>query len=350
MTAIRRASGTALAAGLLVATLTGCGHGKPAAAKTHEVYYLTTSTTGPFSVQESEGFRFGAGRVPGAIAKVVGPQTMDTIKQVQMLQQLIKDPLDSLSVTMVGAEAFTDSFAAATKKGITLVAIDTTPVGSDIHLFVGNDNYDLGQHLAGMVAAALPVAATGNVILGSPRVGVAVLDARALGFQDEMRKLRPRVHVVGPLDTSDRPDAAKLAWRRLALANPHALAMASVGADGAVLAGLKQSEHATWTAAAFDIDPDSLRAVKRGDLLLISPEHFLEGAVAGQLQAEYASRGTELPGGWVFIAGVPVTKQNVDEIIAREATVATRQAWFGPVLQQVFGQHGPEIRPMDQAR
>src|SRR5262249_21766430 len=148
---------------------------------------------------------------------------------------------------------------------------------------------DLGRRLADAVGDRLPATAAGDVILGTPRAGVPLLDARALGFQQEMKKIRPKLHVIGPLDTGDRPGTTGTAWRRLIALNHHALAIASVGADGALLAGLRHSSHGSWLAAAFDIDAASLTAVKQGDLVLISPEHFLKGAVAGRLQARSVS-------------------------------------------------------------
>ena len=187
-------------------------------------------------------------------------------------------------------------------------------------------------------------------MLGSPRNGLAQLDARALGFRQRLRERLPKVRVVGPLDTSDRPDAADSLWAAAIKANPGAIAFVSVGANGARLAKLREKLHAGWLAGSFDVEADSLPAVRRGELVLVDPEHFLKGAVAGKLQAGYAGSDTALPEGWLSIPGLAVTRANVDEIAAREATDQSRQAWYGTELTDLLGADGPKLSPLNSVQ
>ena len=70
---------------------------------------------------------------------------------------------------------------------------------------------------------------------------------------------------------------------------PDALAFLGTGdADGWNLATIRHETRGRWLARAFDLDPRALAAVRSHDLALVSPEHFLKGALAGRLQARAA--------------------------------------------------------------
>ncbi|HEY0002672.1 MAG TPA: sugar ABC transporter substrate-binding protein, partial [Actinoplanes sp.] len=257
----------------------------------------------------------------------------------------------SISLTMLLGETNDDAIAQAAQKGAGLVAVDSPPPpGSPIKLYIGNDNEGLGGQLADAVADRLGPTAAGKIIVGSPRNGLPQLDARAFGFRERLRVRLPKVRVIGPLDTSDRPGAADSLWAAMIKANPDAIAFASVGANGARLVKLRERLHASWLAASFDVEPGALSAVRNGTLVLVDPEHYLKGAVSGQLQAESVSKGTELPEGWLTIEGLTVTRSNVDEIIARDATDQSRQAWYATKLAQLVGAAGPKLRPLESAQ
>ena len=104
--------------------------------------------------------------------------------------------------------------------------------------------------------------------------------------------------------------------------------------------------HGTWVGGGFDLDPRSLAAVKSGDLLLISPEHFLKGAIAGQLQASHAKTGAPLPKGWIYTPGLAITPANVDAVIARQRSQAAKQAWFAPRLNTILTHLTDYLRPL----
>jgi ribose transport system substrate-binding protein len=136
-------------------------------------------------------------------------------------------------------------------------------------------------------------------------------------------------------------------WRVLVRSNPTALAFLGTGdADGWNLAGIRESVHGTWVAGAFDLDPRSLHAVKAGDLLLVSPEHFIKGAIAGRLQAEHAKNDAPLPKGWILTPGLAVTPANIDAIMARQASLAARQAWFTPQIEDILKHEHDNLRPL----
>jgi ribose transport system substrate-binding protein len=340
-----------LVTGLVAGTATGCGGaaaGKPALT----VAYVASDLNRSYSLQIATGFRSGVAMVPGVRPQVVSSLAEnDPVGQAEVFQRMLTTATGGISVSMSAPERFVDCLAAAADKHIPVIAVDNPPLaGTDVGLYVGNDNHELGRQLADLVIDRLAPEAHGTVLLGNPRPGVPVLDLRAVAVRAEFRKRRPDVQVLGPFDTGQRPDLSKHAWQQLLAANPHPLAVLSVGADGVLVAGVRRAAKATWLAAAFDLDSGSLAAVQHGELMLISPEHFLKGAIAGRLQAEHADHRSPLPTGWIYTAGLAVTGKNVDSIIRRQSSLAAKRTWFAADLDHIFGPDGPQLRDLSQIR
>jgi ribose transport system substrate-binding protein len=267
-----------------------------------------------------------------------------------MFQKATTSAKAGISVFTLTPELFAAPLADAARKGIPIVAVDNPPPpSSNVSLFVGNDNLKLGEMLADEVVSKLPANAKGKIILGTSSPGVPVLDRRAKGIRDELHQRLPGVTVVGPFDTQQEVGANLAAWRTLISANTGALAFLGTGdADGWNLAAIRKSTHGTWLAGAYDLDPKSLQAVKDGDLLLVSPEHFVKGAIAGRLQAQHAKDGTKLPTGWIYTPGLVVNQDNIDAIMARQSSQETRQAALDPQIDKIL--HDPSyLRQLSQA-
>lgn len=350
MPVLRRMGVSLLAAGLLA----GCASNAQESAGSsgpHEVVYLSSGKAGPFYTQIAEGFQFGAGLVSGVTAEAMGPKSTDAVAQMKLLDEVVGKGITSVGISVPFSEINTDSITQAAAKGVRFLAVDTPPLpGSPVELFIGNDNEALGKQLADTVADQLGVGVAGKILVGSPRNGVPQLDARALGFRERLGERLPKVRVIGPLDTAEIPAAAAQNWDAVTKANKDALAFVSVGANASLLAGIRAKQKATWLAASFDIDQGALAAVKQGGLVVLSPEQFLKGAVAGKLQAQYVGQETKMPTGWIVIPGISITTKNVDEYIARDATQASRTAWYTAHLTELLGKTGPHVRPLEDAQ
>lgn len=302
--------------------------------RTPTVGFVVANKQLNYSQEMSLGFIAGVNQVKGVSLQVDGPNIIDGPRQLALFQEMRKTAPDGISVFTLNPDLFAEPLATAITDGVPVIAVDSPALPSaGVQLFVGNDSYELGRLLARKVITQLPSNATGKVVLGTSSPGVSVLDRRAMGIRDEFKERLPAVGVFGPFDTKQEVEANMEAWETLVKVNPSALAFIGTSdADGWNLAEIRRREVASWVAAAFDIDPKSLAAVKTGDLILVSPEHYVKGAVAGRLQAEHAKSGKALPKGWLYVPGLAVDRFNVDEILARQATVATRaEALMGEV-------------------
>jgi ribose transport system substrate-binding protein len=337
-----------LAAGLIIGSA-ACSSGAKPSNEPRKVAFVVPATQLHFAIEMADGFRSGVKRVGGVETVVEGPPTVDGQKQLEMFQDLSKTTKSGISVFTLTPDLLAQPLADAANSGIPMIAVDNPPPpSSNIKLFVGNDNYALGQQLADEVIAKLPPNATGKIVLGTSQPGVPVLDQRASGMRDEIRKKLPGVTVAGPFDSGRGPAQNLAAWTTLVNANPTALAFMGCGdEDGYSLASIRKSTKATWTAAAFDLAPDALKAVKDGDLLLMSPEHFVKGALAGRLQAKHAKDGKPLPEGWLYTPGLAVNQTNIDAIIARQASIEAKEAYFGPQIDKILGDKS-YLRPLSQ--
>jgi ribose transport system substrate-binding protein len=313
----------------LVLGQAACGDKGGSGSGTPHVAFVLANSQLSFATAMADGFRAGVNRVGGVTVEITGPDIVDGQKQLQMLQEAAKTAQDGISVFTLTPEILAQTLAESVERGIPVIAVDNPPLStSGIKLFVGNDNYELGRALAREVIAKLPAGAAGKVVLGTNAPGVKVLDRRAKGMSDEFKQKLPGVRVLGPFDTKQEVPANLAAWRTLTTVNKDALAFLGTGdADGWNLAAIRRERKATWVAGAFDLDPRSLTAVKAGELVLVSPEHFIKGEVAGRLQAQHAKDGEPPPEGWFYIPGLPVNSANIDAVMARQAGVdATAKA------------------------
>jgi ribose transport system substrate-binding protein len=340
--------------GLLLGTTAACGHeSEPAASGPPRVAFVVVSTELNFAKEMAAGFGAGVEQVGGVEYTVTGPARMDNAGEAKIFQDLVAsgDANDGISVFMQASDLFAPLIADAHGKRVPMIAVDNKMDATfKVDLFIGNDNYLLGQMLADEAIAKLPARASGTVIIGTPVPGVPVLELRAKGMRDRFRKRLPDVAVLGPFDSKQDPLVNLSAWKSLVAANPDALAFLGTGdADAYNLASLRRKQHARWIAGGYDLDPRSLRAVKAGDLVLVSPEHFVKGAIAGRLQAERAKDGKPLPKGWIYTPGLAVDAKNVDQIIKRQQSDAAKRAWFKPHVDEILADPGTYLRPLDQA-
>lgn len=273
-----------------------------------------------YAKEMGDGFETGVASVGGVNATVTGPDVVDGSRQLQMFQELTKTADDGISVFTLNPELFAKPIADAVDRGIPIIAVDNPPLAAaGVRLYVGNDNYELGRMLADLVVAELPPDTIGRIVLGTSSPGARALDRRAKGMRERLKERLPGVSVLGPFDVKQDTSANRAAWRALVEVNSTAVAFIGTGdADAWNLAAVRKETGGTWVAGGFDLDPRSLAAVKAGGLVVVSPEHFVSGAVAGRLQATHAKSDEELPEGWYYIPGLAVNGDNIDAVTARQ--------------------------------
>jgi ribose transport system substrate-binding protein len=271
---------------------------------------------------------------------------------VTLRQTIARPATDGIAVENLAPDLFVRPMADIAKKDIPLVAVDTVPLdGSNVNTYVGNDNVGIGRMLAEEAIRLLGPDASGTVVVGTTVPGVPVLDQRAKGIKEAFAEKLPNVKVLGPFETKIEPTLNFGIWNGLVKANPNALAFLGTGdQDSYNLAKIKQENKGTYLTAGFDLNAATLRAVKDGtNFATLSPEHFMKGAVAIRMLAEAATDGKALPEGWIDSGALLVTKDNVDEIIARQESDSAKDKWFGPKLDDFFSDLDSHLHPLKDA-
>lgn len=355
LTVIGVAASTVLAiAGCGTAESTTTAPGRTTGPGTTPVVALVLpGTEQNFAREMGAGFTAGVQQVGGVEAVVKGTSRMDTSGEAKILDDLIKSKgAAGISLFMQAASVFAPLIADARAQGIPMIAIDNKfDETTKVPLFIGNDNYALGRSLAEEVVGKLGPDATGDIVLGTPVPGIPVLDMRVQGMRDVFRDRLPKVSVLGPFDTKTDPLVNLGVWQNLVTANPDALAFLGAGdADGPNLSSIRKNTKGTWLAGAYNLDPRALEAVKAGDLLLVSPEHFTKGLLSGRLLAQQVKDGKPLPEGWIYTPGLAITPANIDEIIERQQSEAAKKAWFTPLADKILADPKTYLRPLAEAR
>jgi ribose transport system substrate-binding protein len=209
-----------------------------------------------------------------------------------------------------------------------------------------HDDYKLGRMLGQQLETMIPPGMQGTVVLGTSVPGALALDRRSAGVRDWLNRVRPRLSILGPFDTKQDPAASQEAWTTLLRANPYAVAFVGIGDnDAATLARLRASGPGGWLAGGFGLDDMALTAVRTGKFALVSPELYVQGAVAGRLQAA-AARGDALPEGWLVTPGLPITAADVPAIRARQASAVRSPG----VADELVTDAPAHLRPLEDVQ
>lgn len=315
-------------------------------------FSLATSAQ-DFAQEMAEGGKFAADAVGGVDLQISAPPSVDPPQQVKLFQDLARTATDGVAMENLAPDLFVRPLADLAAQKRRLVGVDTVPApGSNVGLYVGNDNYAAGRELALRAISLLPAGATGEVVLGTPNPGVPVLDERARGMKEAFNEKLPGVKVLGPFETKNEPAENFAIWNGLVKAHPAALAFLGTGdQDSYNLAKVKTANKGTYLTAAFDLDPQTLQAVKDGvNFATMSPEHYFKGYVAIRLLAEAAKSGKDLPEGWVDPGHLLVTSANVAEITARQASDQAKRDWLKTKADAFFADLNSHLKPYSEAK
>jgi ABC-type sugar transport system substrate-binding protein len=355
---VARLSGIVAAALAATLALAACGDdsgggGGGGDGATKKLGFVVANVSLNFAREMADGGTAAAAAAGGVELQVAGPPTTDGPQEVQIFQNTLITSPDGVVIENLAPDLFTRTQAQAIDKGIPLIALDTIGLpGSKIETYVGNDNYDLGATLAREALERLGPNPTGLIVLGNPNPGVPVLDSRVQGLKDTFAAEAPGITTKGPFETFSDPGKSYNAWSSLVRANASALAFLGVGdADSYSLARVKKQTGGEYLTAGFDLDDQTLQAVKDGtNFVAISPEHFLKGYVALALLADAVKNGTDVPEGWIRVPGLVVDSTNIDTIIERQKSQEGREQQIAPEAKKILADLAAYTRPYGDAR
>lgn len=305
-----------------------------------DITFVGATSTQSFSIEQGMGAE-QAGEAYGVNVDVQAPvDPGDFAGQVQLFNDAILDEPDGIVLFTLAPDQFVRPLADAETAGIAVIAADVPLEG---YPTVTNDNVGMGRRLAEYVLRNVPEDATGSVVLGITNPGLPVLVWRADGITAWVEENRPGLEVLGPFETTTDPTTNTQAWTDLVAAHPNGVAFIGMGdQDSPSLAQIRRANPgAEWANAGFDLNDTALEAIQEGDLDAVGdPQHFLKGYVGVALLVENLCNGADLPKPameeLLITLDNVVTVDNVDGIIARQESPATRTTWYTPQIDEIL--------------
>ena len=293
-----------------------------------------------------------AGEALDADVDVQGPPDFNPDAAIAIFEGMAQRRMNGLVVMPMPGDVWVRPIDEAVKKGVPVLTANVTSPGSAAQAWFGQDEYNSGVILAGEVRKLLDAAGKkqGKVVVGVCAPGVDVLVHRYDGFKKGMDG--SGFTVTQPYNVQVEKTANYGAWEGLAGANPDTVAMIGLcSMDLPNLAELKRRSKATWVAAGYDLNVDTLEAIRDGTVQVSVGQHpYLQGYLPVRALAEHVGDKKPLPKGWVDVGTEVVTKQNVDGVYQRETDPAAEQKWYADHMAKHFPDLVAAAKPMPAAK
>lgn len=288
----------------------------------------------------------------GFSVDAVGPTAYDVIKQQSMFNSEATAGAKGISTVVLEPKAWQRTISAVLAKGIKVVdfGVYTGPfVGKKTPVYVGPDDHAYGRALATLLIKALGANAHGQVVITSCAPTVQEQELRVTGVRQALKAQEPGVTLVGPVVQTDDATQGVLDAQRIVLAHPKALAFVGLCSTApAAFAKVKKDTHAKWIITGGELDPGNLKGIKQGLIAgVVDASLWLQGYISARLlYEEIAHPGSVPTTGWVDSGVETVTSANVDQVIARQSSLANQAKAYLPLVNRIFAHLKANIKPL----
>jgi simple sugar transport system substrate-binding protein len=251
-----------------------------------------------------------------------GTPGSDTATQVAQFKALTRTGYQAIILIQGDAQAFVAPIAAAMKSGILVICANQDSPKSDRELYFGQDLYAGGLTQASLIAKFLN-GKKGKVILTNCAPGSDALNKRNGGSRAGLTKAGYQVVAEIPTDATD-PAKLRSQLEDAYRAHPDIVAISAGCAPDTAEAGrLKQRKGKNFVVVGHDLLFDTLKLIKSGVVnATLGQNPYLQTYIPINYAYQRVVLGAprlHLPGGNYFTGTEPVTKDNVDVYLAREA-------------------------------
>lgn len=298
---------------------------------------------GPYTQQLIDGAQAAAEEC-GAEFIAGGPPAFDATATVSIFQDLILRGADAIVVVAFPAEFWIRPIDDAVTSGVVVSTYDVGSPASLMSVHAAPKQKDQGRAMANVLADALGGEdAEGQVVIGICLPGLELIEARIVGFQERMAELSPNVELLGPFDVAFDQAENFARWQDVMARYPDADAYVGFCEnDLPSLVRIKESDpDAEYLIGSIGINPDGLQGILDGvALVAIGQKPFMQGYVAMRTMLQSLAEGNPVPRGWIDVGPEVVTIDNVEEIIAREASLAVgledTRAFYADEIDAIF--------------
>ena len=249
--------------------------------------------------------------------QVTGPEGGDADAQLKAVQSLVASGAQGIATSVPG-ESMATGLNDIVASGIPVVQF-TLLVDCVKAPYVGERSVESGRILGAKVLEKLGgESATGKVILGNCFPGFPVLENRAKGATESLKKAAG-IEILGPFDVKVAANENYAAWEALLSANPDAKALVGLCAPDIASLGKLQAANKdkTFVSGGYDLTAENLAEIKNGNAYVsLGQTPFMQGYLPVKMLADTVRKNTTVDlsqGGFLDAGTEIVTADSVTE-------------------------------------
>ena len=296
-------------AAAVLATLAFCG--MPARAQDVTVGFVTHAQGNPFIQQIVDGAQAAADDL-GVKLAVAQKSGGDPEAQLRAVQNFVSSGVQGVATSVPG-ESMAKGLNDLVASGVPIAQYNLL-ASSVKAAYVGEKSVESGRILGRMIVEKMGGAsAKGTVVIGNCFPGFPVLENRAKGVEESLKKA-PGLKVLGPFDVKVSAVENYNHWEQLYAANPDAAAMIGLCApDVASLGKLNAANGDKFIAGGYDLTEENLAAIKGGHAYVtLGQSAFVQGYLPVALLVNAIKTKKPTPVGFFNSGTQIVTANSVD--------------------------------------
>jgi len=323
--------------------------------------FVTHVLGNPFIQQIIDGANFAATDL-NVDLQVTGPEGGDADAQLKAVQSLVASGVQGVATSVPG-ETMSSALNEIVDSGVPIVQFNLL-VTSVKAPYVGERSVQSGRILGEKVVEKLGgTGATGEVIIGNCFPGFPVLENRATGVQESLKKAAG-LKILGPFDVKVAANENYAAWEALLAANPQAKALVGLCAPDIASLGKLQAANpdTVFVSGGYDLTAENLAEIKAGTAYVsLGQTPFMQGYLPVKMLADTIRKTTTVDlskGGFLDAGTEIVTIDSVQEpfdlppltfaeLEAMAADPAKARAYYQPLVDGQIANWASNVEPIE---
>ncbi len=289
-----------------------------------------------------------AGKDLGVDVEVTGPAKMESTATIALFEGMVQKKKDGLVVVPVPGSQWVKPIKTAVDAGIPVLTANGISEGSASSVWVGQDEFQSGVVLAEQIRKQLEAQGkkSGTILVGICAPAMSVLQDRYNGFKKGMGGSGFTVTDAKDVTAGNTTNYSQ--WESLVPSTPNIVAAVGLcSMDIPNLYKLKQRNKAAWLIGGYDLNKETLEAVKSGTCQVTLGQHpYLQGYLPVLALARRLRDKKPLPQGWLDVTTEIVTKENVDSVTPRENDPAAEKTWYKDFIAKNYADLNAVAKPM----
>ena len=255
-----------------------------------------------------------AAKAAGATLDVTAPDEFDASLQTPVVNAVVAKKPDAILVAPTDTQAMIPPLTQAKAAGIKLVFVDTTTEnGAELaESEIASDNEEGGREAARTLAKL--TGGKGSVLVINVKPGISTTDARAKGFEEEIKKT-PGLKYIGQEYSNDKAEVAAAKATAALAAHPDLVGIFGTNlfsAEGAATGLRSAGASKKVKIVGFDAGPKQVEDLEQGIVQALIAQKPADIGKAGVEQAIAALKGEPVQKK-IGTGFVVVTKENMND-------------------------------------